>query len=108
MSDPNSVDPQKYEALRRTLRSRRRDDQALDLFREAEANLTDVRRVDRILLELGRCYNPLTNGPIVDLATRRQIVELLRAGRLEAARGLLDDRLSRYAKIEEREPGAGI
>lgn len=105
MSDDESLDPGKYQALRRGLRSRRRDDHGLDLFRQAEANLSDVRQVDRILLELGRCYNPLTNGPTVSLATRRRIVELLEAGNTEEARRLLDEQLLRYAKIDEREPG---
>lgn len=104
MSDESSVDSEKYQALRRGLRSRRRDDHAMDLFRQAEANLANPRQVDRILLELGKCYNPLTNGPIVDLATRRQIVELLQAGESENARALLDDRLMRYAKIDRKGP----
>ena len=96
MADEPALDA-KYEGLRRGLRSRRRDDHALDLFRRAEANLADVRQVDRILLELGRFYNPLTNRPIVDLATRRSIVERLEAGRLDEARQLLDDCVARYA-----------
>lgn len=45
----------------------KRDDYALDLFREIEAHLADIPRVDRLLLELGRFYNPLTDGPIVPL-----------------------------------------
>ena len=105
MSDENSVDSGKYQALRRGLRSRRRDDHGLDLFRQAEANFSDVRQVDRILLELGRCYNPFTNGPIVSLATRRQIVELLEGGKTEEARHLLNEQLMLYAKIDDREPG---
>jgi hypothetical protein len=101
-------DPDKYDVLRRTLRSRRRDDHALDLFREAEAHLADLRRVDRILLELGKFYNALTNGPIVDLSTRRRIVELLAAGQREEARAILDERLLQYAKIDRpgRDPEA--
>jgi hypothetical protein len=95
-------DSTKYEAFRRTLRSRRRDDHALDLFRQAESSLADLRRVDRILLELGRCYNPLTNGPIVELATRRRILELLQGGREAEARRVLDECLSAYARIEDR------
>ena len=100
MSDESSLDA-KYQALRRGLRSRRRDDHALDLFRRAESNLADVRHVDRILLELGRCYNPLTNGPIVSLATRRKIVESLDAGRPDEARRLLYECLARYAPPTE-------
>jgi len=96
LSDESSLDA-KYKALRRGLRSRRRDDHALDLFLRIEANLSDVRSVDRMLLELGRCYNPLTDGPIVSLATRREIVESLDAGRSDEARRLLHECLTRYA-----------
>ena len=100
MSDEPPVEA-KYKALRRGLRSRRRDDHALDLFRRIETNLSDVGLVDRVLLELSRCYNPLTNGPIVDLATRRGIVESLRAGRPDDAKRLLDECLLRYAPPAE-------
>jgi hypothetical protein len=96
LSDESSLDA-KYKALRRGLRSRRRDDHALDLFRRIEAELSDVRSVDRMLLELGRCYNPLTDGPIVSLATRRAIVEFLDAGRPDEARRHLHECLTRYA-----------
>ncbi len=100
MSDESPVEA-KYQALRRGLRSRRRDDHALDLFRRIETNLGDVGLVDRVLLELSRCYNPLTNGPIVDLATRRAIVESLRAGLTGEARQLLDQSLTDYAPPAE-------
>jgi hypothetical protein len=97
-------EPEKYRALRNTLRSRRRDDFALALFREAEATLGDIPRVDRVLVELGRCYNPMTNGPIVSLATRRRIVECLQQGCEDESRQLLDDCLAAYARVE---PPAG-
>ncbi len=83
---------------RRGLKFRRRDDYAVELFREALANLGDLRRVDRILLELGRFYNPYINAPIVDLATRRQIVELLERAEVAEARQLLDKRLTLYSQ----------
>jgi hypothetical protein len=101
---PGPEEPEKYRALRNTLRSRRRDDFALTLFREAEATLGDIPRVDRVLVELGRCYNPMTNGPIVSLATRRRIVECLQQDRQDEARRLLDDCLGAYARVE---PPAG-
>jgi hypothetical protein len=94
-------EPEKYRTLRRGLRSRRRDDAALDLFRRAEANLGDVKRVERILLELGRCYNPLTNGPILGFESRRMILGHLQAGRVELARGVLDEALTSYARVEQ-------
>jgi uncharacterized protein HemY len=92
-------EPDKYELLRRTLRSRRRDDHAIDLFREAEANLSDARRVDRILLELGKFYNPQTNRPIVDLATRQRVARLLEAGLHDEAKAILDEQLRQYASV---------
>lgn len=100
MGQESSVEG-KYQALRRGLRSRRRDDHALDLFRRIETTLSDIGFVDRMLLELSRCYNPLTNGPIVDLATRRSIVASLRAGRPDDAKRLLDECLARYAPPAE-------
>ena len=103
MSDDASLDA-KYQRLRRGLRSRRRDDHALDLFRRIETNFADIRVVDRMLLELGRCYNPLTNGPIVDLATRRAIVESLEAGRHAEAQALLNACVARYAPPEGPRP----
>jgi hypothetical protein len=101
MGEESSVEA-KYRALRRGLRSRRRDDPALDLFRRIETNLEDIGFVDRTLLELSRCYNPITNAPIVSLATRRAIVESLRAGRSAAAKVLLDECLVRYAPPAEK------
>jgi hypothetical protein len=83
---------------RRGLKFRRRDDYAVELFREAQANLEDLRRIDRILLELGRFYNPYINAPIVDLATRRRVLELLERSQLDEARQILDERLTLYSQ----------
>ena len=83
---------------RRGLKFRRRDDYAVELFREAQANLGDLRRVDRILLELGRFYNPYINAPIVDLATRRRVLELLERSEVAEARQILDERLTLYSQ----------
>ncbi|HXG15187.1 MAG TPA: hypothetical protein VNK50_03010 [Calidithermus sp.] len=85
-------------AERRRLRFRRRDDYAVELFQEARAHLDDLPRVDRILLVLGRFYNPYLNAPIVDLATRRRVIEALEAGRHDEARALLDERLRLYSR----------
>jgi hypothetical protein len=87
----------------RGLKFRKRDDYAIELFREAQTHLADIARVDRILLELGRFYNPFVNGPIVDLPTRRRIVEALQAGQEDVARTLLGERLALYAGIQGRD-----
>ena len=77
-------------------RGDRREDYAVDLFREAETNLLDTSRVAAILLELSRYYNPLIHGPIVDLESRRRVVEALESGRPEEAREVLRQRLALY------------
>ena len=87
---------------RRGLRFRKREDYAVELFREALAHLDDVARVGQILVQLGRFYNPFVNDAIVDPATRRRILEALQASRLEEARGLLEERLSLYARFDQQ------
>ena len=98
--EPSAPSSEEELRHRRGLRFRKREDYAVELFREAQANLGDLARVDRILLELGRFYNPFANAPIVDLATRKRIVELLGEGDPASARRLLDERLALYARIE--------
>ena len=77
-----------------------RDDYALDLFREAAASLDDPARVNELLRELGKLYNPVLNAPIVDLLTRQAIVSLLREGARTEARRVLDERRRLYAPPE--------
>jgi hypothetical protein len=75
----------------------KRDDWAVDTFREVFAHLeSDPARVDRLLFDLGRYYNALTDAPIVDLATRRRVVECLARGAVDEARSLLETCLQRY------------
>jgi FdhD protein len=90
-------------AYRRGFRQKnKRDDYALDLFQEARTCLgADTARVDRILRELSRLYNPLADGPIVDLATRARIMGLLGEGRPTEAAALLDERYRLYAPIDD-------
>ena len=78
---------------------RKRDDPAVDLFREAEANLTDITRVKQILFELGRLYDPVTNGPILDLPSRRRVVELLEASAFEDVREFLGQCVKAYTRV---------
>src|SRR5436853_6001752 len=63
----------------------KREDYALDLFREAAAYLDDVERVNSILRELSKLYNPVIDAPIIDLPTRQRIMTLLQAGSREEA-----------------------
>jgi len=92
-------------AYRRGFRQKnKRDDYALDLFQEARAKLvSDPGRVGQILGELSRLYNPLTDGPIVDLPTRAAIMARLEAGRPDEAGALLDRRYELYAPIDDAE-----
>ena len=78
----------------------KRDDYALDLFREAEAYLHDIERVNRILRELGKLYNPLIDAPIVDLSTRQRMMLRLEAGDLQEAARILDEQRRLYAPVE--------
>jgi hypothetical protein len=97
-SDPGAPrHPDDERRLRRGLKFRKRDDHAVELFQEALGKLGDVSRVNRILLELGRFYNPYTDEPIVDLGTRKRIVGLLELGDTPAAAQLIRERLDRYA-----------
>jgi hypothetical protein len=73
----------------------------VELFREAEQHLDDVPRVDRILLQLGRFYNPYIDQPIVDLPSRRAVVEALEAGEIARAREILTERLRLYARFDD-------
>lgn len=83
----------------------KRDDYALDLFREASASLDDPPRVNAILRELGKLYNPVTNAPIVGLEVRRRVVGLLEAGDRTGAAALLDQCCRLYAPVDSGDDG---
>ena len=98
-------------AYRRGFRQKsKRDDYALDLFQQARDKLgSDPPSVDRVLRDLSRLYNPLVNGPIVDLPTHARIMKLLEEARVGEAADLLDKCYELYAPIddaERRSPGA--
>jgi hypothetical protein len=78
----------------------KRDDYALDLFREAQAYLADLERVNGVLRELGKLYNPVLDAPIVDLPTRQQVIALLRAERRNEAWAVLEERRRLYAPAD--------
>jgi hypothetical protein len=81
---------------------RKREDDEVRMMREALANIDDIPRVKRILLELSRFYNPVTHGAVVQPHTRRVIIEHLEAADLPAARAVLEAHLAEYLKIDER------
>jgi hypothetical protein len=84
----------------------KRDDYALDLFREAIAYLDDTPRVNVILRELGKLYNPVTDAPIVSLDVRRRVIEQLERGETAGARALLDECCRLYAPVDGGDGGA--
>lgn len=79
-------------------RERKREDHALLLIRELQGNLGDLPRARRILLELGRYYDPVLGGAIVELHHRKQIVEALEAGRVREAQALIQERYDLYIR----------
>ena len=105
MTEDRPPDSPEARAYRRGFKQKsRRDDYALDLFEEARVKLgTDVPRVDHLLRELTRLYNPLADGPIIDLATRARIMALLAEGRVGEAATLLDARYQLYAPLDDAE-----
>ena len=84
----------------------KRDDYALDLFREAAAHLDDPPRVNAILRELGKLYNPVSNAPIVPLEVRRRVMSLLESGDHAGAQMALDDCCRLYAPVDSGDGGA--
>ena len=91
---------------RRGLKVRRRDDYGIELFRAALDHFSDPPRLRHALLELTRVYNPLSNGPLLDPAVRRRILDLVEAGRDAEARRLLEDHLAAYARRGTPDPEA--
>ena len=82
-------------------RLRKREDDEVRMMREALAGLDDTPRVKRILLELSRFYNPVTDGSVIDTATRHAVVACLESADTAGARALLEAHLAEYLKIGE-------
>lgn len=105
MSDEGRIESAQERAFQRRFGGKdkgrnKRDDYALDLFREAAAYLDDSQRVNALLRELGKLYNPVTNAPIVPLDARRRIMGLLGVGDRSGARALLDEWCRLYAPVD--------
>jgi hypothetical protein len=82
-------------------RLRKREDDEVRMMREALTHLEDLPRVKRLLLELGRFYNPVTNGPVVGADVRRAVVERLENADVAGARAILEQQLAGYLKIDD-------
>lgn len=79
-------------------KARKRDDHALVLIRDLLASLMNLPRARRLLLELGRYYDPVLGGAIVEVRHQRQIMEALEAGRVGEAEALIQARYDLYIK----------
>jgi hypothetical protein len=79
-------------------RSRKRQDHALLLIEELRSSLDDLVKVRRILLELGRFYDPVMGGAILRIEHGKRIVALVEAGRRAEAEALIQERYELYIK----------
>lgn len=79
-------------------RARKREDHALVLIRDLLGSLDDLSRVRGLLRELGRYYDPVLGGAILEVPHQRAIVEALEAGRAEEAGTLIQQRYELYIK----------
>ena len=95
------------EARDKGFRDRKREDHALVLIEELLASLGDLSRAKRILLELGRFYDPVLGGAIMGMPEQRAIVQALEGGSIDAARSLIRDRYDLYVKDRAHLGGRG-
>jgi hypothetical protein len=82
----------------RGFRSRKREDHALLLIEELRSSLDDLVKSKRILLELGRFYDPVLGGAIVGIEDGKRILALIGAGRRAEAEALIQERYDLYIK----------
>jgi len=79
-------------------KARKREDHALVLIRDLLANLENPSQARRLLLELGRYYDPVLGGAIMEVSHQREIMEALEAGRVGEAEALVQARYALYIK----------
>jgi hypothetical protein len=79
-------------------KARKREDHALVLIEELKGSLNDVVKARRILRELGRYYDPVLGGAIMEIAHQRAIAEALEAGRVADALATIEERYQLYIK----------
>ena len=82
----------------RGFKARKREDHALTLIEQLKESLEDLAEVRRILRELGRYYDPVLGGAIMEVGHQRAIVEALEAGRQAEALTLIQQRYELYLK----------
>lgn len=82
----------------RGFKARKREDHALVLIEELKGNLHDLSKARRILRELGRYYDPVLGGAIMEVSHQRAIVEALEAGRDAEALAAVEERYRLYIK----------
>jgi len=82
----------------RGFKERKREDHALVLIRELKESLGDLTQVRRILLELGRYYDPVLGGAIMEVSHQRAIVEALERRNVAEALALVEERYDLYIK----------
>jgi hypothetical protein len=82
----------------RGFKVRKREDHALQLIERLKENLDDVAEVRKILRELGRYYDPVLGGAIMEVGHQRVIVEALDAGRRAEALALVQHRYELYLR----------
>ena len=79
-------------------KARKREDHALVLIQDLLANLENPSEARRLLLELGRYYDPVLGGAIMEVRHQREIMEALEAGRVGEAEALVQTRYALYIK----------
>ena len=82
----------------RGFKARKREDHALVLIERLKENLADLAEVRGILRELGRYYDPVLGGAIMEVRHQRAIVEALEAGRQAEALALVEQRYEFYVR----------
>lgn len=82
----------------RGFKARKREDHALALIERLRESLEDLAEVRSVLRELGRYYDPVLGGAIMEVSHQRAIVEALEAGRPAEARAMVEQRYELYLK----------
>ncbi len=82
----------------RGFKARKREDHALTLISRLKESLADLGEVRRILRELGRYYDPVLGGAIMEVGHQRAILQALESGRKAEALAMIEARYELYLK----------